>query len=312
MAKTIKFNLICDGNSVRTLEDLRNNFSIEDVLEYYKNGLLLRWLKVRGFDEEYEKVKGINEYDDISIVKKLINIFDMEMDENEIEESIYIFRYKYKREELVERYRYYHNNLQGVLDEYIKGYNNCVDCIIDNKDNMAKIKATLMEIDMHYHKMLEFDYRNLFYKLYFKAPKAVFAMLTIDRFRAIYFSGLQNFPFLDKMVSDFKNEYLKIIKKDKEEIINCVESKLNFENLKEILGDDLKEFSGKTNGYWKYIEPKDKKFMLLKMEYGSIVRPSGKSGQEIFTGDMFGKFIIVDGIDYKSNSDTDKLLYMEV
>ena len=33
---------------------------------------------------------------------------------------------------------------------------------------------------------------------------------------------------------------------------------------------------------------------------------------KIFTGDMFGKFIIVDGIDYKSNSDTDKLLYMEV
>ena len=87
---------------------------------------------------------------------------------------------------------------------------------------------------------------------------------------------------------------------------------VTFENLKEILGDDLKEFSGKTNWYWKYIEPKDKKFMLLKMEYGSIVRPSGKSGQEIFTGDMFGKFIIVDGIDYKSNSDTDKLLYMEV
>ena len=52
MAKTIKFNLVCDGNSVRTLEDLKNNFSIEDVLEYYKSGLLLRWLNVRGFEEE--------------------------------------------------------------------------------------------------------------------------------------------------------------------------------------------------------------------------------------------------------------------
>ena len=39
MAKTIKFNLICDDKPVRTIEDLQNNFSIEDVLEYYNNKL---------------------------------------------------------------------------------------------------------------------------------------------------------------------------------------------------------------------------------------------------------------------------------
>ena len=48
MAKTIKFNLVCDGNPVRTIEDLQNNFSIEDVLAYYHNGLLRRGLEVRG------------------------------------------------------------------------------------------------------------------------------------------------------------------------------------------------------------------------------------------------------------------------
>jgi len=55
MAKTIKFNLICDNTPVRTIEDLQNNFSIEDVLDYYRNGLLCRWLKVRGYEEELEK-----------------------------------------------------------------------------------------------------------------------------------------------------------------------------------------------------------------------------------------------------------------
>ncbi len=45
MAKTIKFNLICDDTPVRTIEDLRENFSIEDVLMYYRNGLLERWLR---------------------------------------------------------------------------------------------------------------------------------------------------------------------------------------------------------------------------------------------------------------------------
>lgn len=57
MAKTIKFNLICDNTPVRTIEDLQNNFSIEDVLDYYRNGLLCRWLKVRGYEKELKRWK---------------------------------------------------------------------------------------------------------------------------------------------------------------------------------------------------------------------------------------------------------------
>lgn len=59
MAKTIKFNLICDEKPVRTIEDLQNNFSIEDVLDYYNNQLLHRWLSVRGYNSELEAVSAI-------------------------------------------------------------------------------------------------------------------------------------------------------------------------------------------------------------------------------------------------------------
>ena len=38
MAK-IKFNLNFGGEQIRTLDDLRDNFSIEDVLDVYSNGL---------------------------------------------------------------------------------------------------------------------------------------------------------------------------------------------------------------------------------------------------------------------------------
>ena len=51
MAKTIKFNLICDNQPIRTIEDLQNNFSIEDVLTYYNNRLLHRWLEVRVYKD---------------------------------------------------------------------------------------------------------------------------------------------------------------------------------------------------------------------------------------------------------------------
>lgn len=314
MAKTIKFNLICDGNSVRTLEDLRNNFSIEDVLEYYKSGLLLRWLKVRGFDDEYEKVKKIREYDDISLTKKLIDIFDMGLEKSEIEEGVCIFKYKYKREELVERYRYYHNNLKDMLDEYIEGYKKCVDSIIINKDSMGSIKATLKEISIHYYEILKFDYKNLFYTLYFKAPKAVFAMLTIDIFRKIYLTDIEKIKLSDLDTSDSNDEYIEKIKKDRKEIIDCITTKTSFfDVLKEILGDDLKEFHGDTEERWKNIEPKGKKFIILQLGIGeSFARAAGNSEQKLAGYDVIDEFPILDGIDYMSNYNKDKLLYMEV
>ncbi|MBQ4468530.1 MAG: hypothetical protein II917_00105 [Synergistaceae bacterium] len=43
MAK-IKFNLNFGGEHIRTLDDLRDNFSIEDILDVYNNGLLVKWL----------------------------------------------------------------------------------------------------------------------------------------------------------------------------------------------------------------------------------------------------------------------------
>ena len=80
MAKTIKFNLICDGKPIRTLDDLRNNFSVEDVLSYFQNGLLKRWLNVKGFSEELKKVSAITSRDEIEIITALIQIFGITTD----------------------------------------------------------------------------------------------------------------------------------------------------------------------------------------------------------------------------------------
>lgn len=100
MAKTIKFNLICDGSPVRTIEDLQNHFSIEDVLRYYDNRLLHRWLSVRGFEEEQRKVSAITAKNQMDIIKELISIFDVSADASSVEESVYMLRYLEERKEL--------------------------------------------------------------------------------------------------------------------------------------------------------------------------------------------------------------------
>ena len=41
-------------------------------------------------------------------------------------------------------------------------------------------------------------------------------------------------------------------------------------------------------------------------------RSAGHSGGDLSSTDILNKFVIVDGVDYKSNSNIRKLLYMEV
>ena len=122
MAKTIKFNLICDKYPARTIEDLQNHFSVEDMLEYYKNGLLAKWLDVRGFSRELEYVRMIRDRDPFRIIEELIRIFDIEEDEAKIRETISDLKLKKKREEATTSIRNKNNDENSILSNYHKRY----------------------------------------------------------------------------------------------------------------------------------------------------------------------------------------------
>ena len=101
MAK-IKFNLNFGGEQIRTLDDLRDNFSIEDVLDVYNNGLLVKWLDVHNHKLELEKVNAIHATDARGILTELIRIFDISDDPAEIEESLSVLDYLEERKKVHE------------------------------------------------------------------------------------------------------------------------------------------------------------------------------------------------------------------
>lgn len=82
--------------------------------------------------------------------------------------------------------------------------------------------------------------------------------------------------------------------------------------LSAITAPHVKMFSGKTDSYWKDIEPREKSFMIISMEKGNKLRNAGVTGEEMTAEDINEKFIFTNGIDYMSNSDSDELIYMEV
>lgn len=89
-------------------------------------------------------------------------------------------------------------------------------------------------------------------------------------------------------------------------------AKITIEVEGEKLDPPYKLFNGETQGYWKDLEPKGKKFLILRIEDGNYIRNSSKSKEELGAKDVNGKFLILDGIDYKSNNASHDLIYMEV
>lgn len=305
MAKTIKFNLICDEKPVRTIEDLQNNFSIEDVLTYFNNKLLHRWLNVRGYRSELEKVSAITGKDSMEIIKELIRIFDVVADEKKVEESIYMLKYLEERKELCAIYEQENYKMKNIIDDYETGYRQLVDGILDNPDDVAVIKANIAEIAENYAWILKLNHRNLFYVLRVKSALAIMCLLMNEKSRNYYLpvevAGEDGTFSLD---TD-KNA-------DKKEMFYSITQMIKQTDFVASLGANLVTFAGMTDGYWKDLEPKGKKYMIISMGNGDYVRSAGHSGGDLSSADILNQFVIVDGVDYKSNSDTRKLLYMEV
>lgn len=294
MAKTIKFNLILDNKPVRTIEDLRENFSIEDILELYNNGLLQRWLDVRGYSELLEKVNSIKADRNIEQIHQLINIFDIECDDAKIKEGIAILDYIVESKCLLEEYDKLNYKAKSVIDDYHSGYDSIINDIIENKDNMPKIKASIKEIEENYMGLFNFNYKDLYNNLVDNAPLAIFAILMNTKMRSYFIS------------SDYSSGNTNLIYNKIKEFVK------NKTVLKEKLGKELRVFKGNTEAYWKDIEPKEKMLMIISMQDGNYVRNAGIFGEELSSIYVNDNFIVLSGIDYKSNNAYHELLYMEV
>lgn len=347
MPKTIKFNLICDAKPVRTVEDLQSNFSIEDVLAYYQNKLLHRWLRVRGYNAELEQVENITTEKPIEIVKALIEIFHVHAADEKVEESVYALEYLEERKVLCAEYDKRDYQVKSIIDDYVAGYIELVQGIMDHPKDIALIKANIAEIAAHYGWIFQMDHRNLFYRLKDLSPLTIMCILMHEDLRGYYLlaedekdSGQTdvkvstNHTFLSEPVikSWFWSEGFtpKLQEEshiassnspqseesqqfyDKKRIFEQICNMINKPNFIEKLEEHLCAFSGETESYWKDLEPKGKKYMIISMGNGDHVRASGVSGSDLKSEDVTNRFVILDGIDYMSNSSNRTLLYMEV
>jgi len=94
--KKLKINLLVDGVRCKNIEDIKENFNILDVLEYFKNGKLIKWAKVRGFNELVDELESISKNKDLDIAKSLCDIFEIQTDEKELKDELNFYRVENK------------------------------------------------------------------------------------------------------------------------------------------------------------------------------------------------------------------------
>lgn len=81
MAKKIRFPLEMEqGIEVRSLAELKENFSLSRVLAYMSNGKLVTWLRDRYVDEIADVIEGLD-INDSRLAQKICDIFEVMYDE---------------------------------------------------------------------------------------------------------------------------------------------------------------------------------------------------------------------------------------
>lgn len=84
MTRIIKFALeLKDGESARTIEDLRAHFDLEKVVAYFMNGRLLMWLRHRHLDTEADAVERLST-EDAELAKKLCEILGVAYESHQL------------------------------------------------------------------------------------------------------------------------------------------------------------------------------------------------------------------------------------
>ena len=75
------FALKLNGIEIKTLEDLRENFNLEQIIEYFKSGKLYYWLEDRFYDDEADAIEKIHA-DDKNFAQKICIALGAESDED--------------------------------------------------------------------------------------------------------------------------------------------------------------------------------------------------------------------------------------
>ena len=186
MAKVLKFGLMLDDCNVRSLEGVQEHFVIEDVLKYFEDGTLSRWLRVWGYKEQLAAVEAIDKaLDKKDIVLQLANIFGIEdIDAADIEKALSVFSYLDKKQKFQVTVQENALFKKQAVEEYLAGYEALIedmmgktfeDCSVD------AFKEDVQKLEQDYLPIVKLSLSELYFRLAGPEGPAPTAILAISK-----------------------------------------------------------------------------------------------------------------------------------
>ena len=230
MAKIPKFNLTMDGELVRSIEELQNNFSVDDILDHFESKRLHKWLKSRGFTDYLTKVEAI-EYDDkTAIIKPLMDIFEIEYSDEDLTDILDQLKYVPDKKNKDTNESAQKDMTKSTvdplssdrsgsvnLDYESQKYDELVKEIINDPENLELIKKNIDLLASKYYAFFSRDALNLFYKLSKHSHLALFAIL--DNHKAIR-------PYLPFFEKEYNSYITSLFNKDFKTLFNKTAEKV--------------------------------------------------------------------------------------
>lgn len=115
--KQVKFNLYVDAVKIRTIDELKEHFNIDDLLEWYNNGVLQKWLAVRHYDAFLSAVEAIQYEDQVELATKLIAAFGISEAQSKMALDSLQYRMRYANQ-FVQRQENSHQLIQAYMSRY--------------------------------------------------------------------------------------------------------------------------------------------------------------------------------------------------
>ena len=212
----LKFNLLIGGKECRTLEEVKENFNIDDIKKYYDSDLLERWLLNNDYKDLCYEIQALKSkvhrayygpaihFMRINIKEELKHIFFPEYKKNETVFSYISITSNYK-----DYYNYNDYKNYSTADEYFNNYKKIVNIIINDSTDYIKLYIDLLA--ERYSYFFKYDYKNFIKKI--MENKNYYAL-----FYMLYNDFIKKYLIEDNDISNFINE--KIIKNISEKVNN--------------------------------------------------------------------------------------------
>ena len=347
MAYTIRFNLICDGYPCRSLDDIREHFSLDDLLDHYKTGLLKRWLKVRKLNYELKEVEAINSTNPQHILEELVRIFELLIDDDSLKEALSIIAYRNNQLQANKINAASGFKSNSIANNYLATYESLVNTMVDKNTPPSALNQHMTSLVNDYSRLLRLSAYELFSTCLLKRPLVLLHLFYNEHTRDIFVPKLSllsasvsnssnswgGMKLLDwdaackNLKSDSKAEYHKLLGKLSEQLqpvnmpfifLNTIANSLANKNFAQayrelfedqvIIVDDKMIKGSSSSSSYKTLEDERTRCLILPLGTNSI---NAQLNGQTFTGSSIRPFCISNGLKVSCTSDNQAFAYFK-